>query len=214
MAQSGSTGLFRVGGLLMRGSVAQLAGAGSPTSGTSGTGVGKAGPGSTYFDSTNGILYQNQNTKASPTWVAVSGIADGVVRSAEVAISSAEILALRAAPKTLVAAPGAGKMLQFLSLALILDATATAYTESADNLLVRYENGSGDAVSDVIECTGFIDQTTDQMTVGVPVKDPIVAKAVAENTALVLHNNGDGEFATGTGVLRAKITYVRWATGW
>lgn len=198
----------------MRGSVAQLAGAGAPTSGSSGTGAGKAGPGSFYFDTTNGIVYQNQNTKASPTWVATSGIADGVTRFAEVAISSAEILALRATPKTLVAAPGAGKMLEFGSLVLLFDATATAYTESADNLLVRYENGSGDAVSDVIESTGFIDQTTDQMTVGIPIKDPIVAKAVVENKPLVLHNNGDGEFAVGTGVLRAKISYRMWTTGW
>lgn len=42
--------------------------AGAPTSGTSGTGAGWAGKGSLCADSTNGTLYQNTGTKASPTW--------------------------------------------------------------------------------------------------------------------------------------------------
>ena len=43
-------------------------GAGAPTSGTSGTGVNIAGPGSTYYDITNKIAYTNTGTAASPTW--------------------------------------------------------------------------------------------------------------------------------------------------
>lgn len=46
----------------------QIADAGAPTSGTSGTGVGFAGPGSTYVNITTGDKYINTNTKASPTW--------------------------------------------------------------------------------------------------------------------------------------------------
>ena len=44
------------------------AGSGAPTSGTTGTGFGVAGPGSFYVDYTNKVTYQNTNTKASPTW--------------------------------------------------------------------------------------------------------------------------------------------------
>lgn len=46
----------------------QVADAGAPTSGTSGTGVGFAGPGSVYTNTTTGQKYINTNTKASPTW--------------------------------------------------------------------------------------------------------------------------------------------------
>lgn len=46
----------------------QMADAGAPTSGTSGTGAGFAGPGSTYVNTTTGAKYINTNTKASPTW--------------------------------------------------------------------------------------------------------------------------------------------------
>lgn len=43
-------------------------GAGAPTSGTSGTAVNIGGYGSTYYDTTNKVLYMNTNTLASPTW--------------------------------------------------------------------------------------------------------------------------------------------------
>lgn len=46
-----------------------ISGAGAPTNGTTGANV--AGPGSLYTDITNGVLYINTNTKASPTWTKV-----------------------------------------------------------------------------------------------------------------------------------------------
>jgi hypothetical protein len=45
--------------------------AGVPVDGTSGTGAGFAGKGSLCIDRTNAKLYQNTNTKASPTWALV-----------------------------------------------------------------------------------------------------------------------------------------------
>lgn len=51
--------------------VFHLVNAGAPTSGTSGTGVGIAGPGCILSDTTNKKLYINTNTLASPTWTVV-----------------------------------------------------------------------------------------------------------------------------------------------
>lgn len=48
-------------------------GAGAPTSGTSGTGVNFAGPGSLYVDRTNSLLYVNVGTAASPSWAPAGG---------------------------------------------------------------------------------------------------------------------------------------------
>ncbi len=45
-----------------------LVGSGAPTSGTSGTANGIAGPGSTYTDIATGLSYTNVGTKASPNW--------------------------------------------------------------------------------------------------------------------------------------------------
>ena len=158
---------------------------------------------------TRKVLSQTGTGAASaiPSWVAMSQW------EAEVTISSGEILALRASPKTLVAAPGASLLLEFVSLVLLHDA-GTAYVETNDNLAVKYENGSGAAVSETIEMTGFIDQAADTMTTARAKLDVIVAKTGCENKALVLHNIGDGEFTTGTGSIRAKVTYRLWPTGW
>lgn len=143
--------------------------------------------------------------------VKVGGIAGGkVVQYAEVTIPAASVLTLRATPYTLVAAPGAGKVIQYLGATLILDYNSVAYTETADNLAIKYTNGSGVAVSDTIEMTGFIDATADKMIQSVPVKDALMTA----NAALVLHNTGDGEFAnSGNSPLRVKVMYVTHDTG-
>lgn len=139
---------------------------------------------------------------------------NGATKWAEVSLTSPEILALRATPKTLVAAPGAGLLLEFVGGVLLLDATATAYVESSANLGVKYTDGSGVQVSETIEATGFITQTVDTMTTMRAKLDAIVAKTGCENKALVLHNLGAGEYTTGTGTMRVKIAYRRWTTGW
>lgn len=48
--------------------------AGAPTSGTSGTYAGEALPGAILSDTTNGVVYVNTNTQASPTWSKVGGL--------------------------------------------------------------------------------------------------------------------------------------------
>src|SRR3990167_9576531 len=60
-----------------------------------------------------------------------------VIQYAEVAVTVAEMLAVRATPKTLVAAPGAGYALEFVSAVFIYD-YAAAFTETDDNLAIRY----------------------------------------------------------------------------
>lgn len=139
----------------------------------------------------------------------------GSIQYAEVSITNTEALALRATPKELVAAPGAGKVLEFLSCTILFDYTG-AYTESTANLAVRYANTTGAIASQAIEMTGFADATADTMTVGIPKVDPIVAKTVAENAALVLHNTGAGEWGAGNAanVIRVKTAYRTHVTGW
>jgi len=137
------------------------------------------------------------------------------IRYAEITVTNAEMLALRATPKTLVAAAGAGKTLEFISAILIFDYTG-AYTESADNLVVRYATTTGAKASSDIESTGFVDATADTLTTTVAIKDAIVAKTVADNTPLVLHNIGDGELGGGNAanLIRVKVAYRVHTNGW
>jgi len=133
---------------------------------------------------------------------------DSPYASVEVAITTAQMLAIRATPVTLVAAPGTGKVLQFLGATLIYD-FAAAYTESTDNLAVKYTNGSGVAVSETIETTGFLDATADRMIQSIPIKDALMTA----NAALVLHNTGDGEFGGSGSPVLVKILFAVHTTG-
>lgn len=140
-----------------------------------------------------------------------------LVQYAEVTLTNAEIKALRAAPKTLVAAPGAGKVLEFISAQLFLDYGSNALTESTDNLAIRFGDGTGTIVSQAIEAGGFIDATADTMTNALPKIDAAAAKTACENKALVLHNTGDGEFGGNAGAdttMRVKVAYRVHSTGW
>ncbi len=132
---------------------------------------------------------------------------ESYLQVATVSISTGELLALMASPKTLIAAPGADKIIMFESAMLVLDYNSVPYTESADNLAIKYTNGSGAQVSEDIETTNFIDQTADTVTNAVPKKDAIVAASGCVNQALVLHNIGDSEFGAGNSPLDVRIAY-------
>jgi len=139
-----------------------------------------------------------------------------VLRVADVTVTNAEIKALRATPKLLVAAPGAGKTIQFVAATILMDYGTNVLAETADNLAIRYVDGSGVIASQAIEMTGFIDQSADMLTNVLPKIDIIGTKAQLENTALVLHNTGDGEFTGNAGndtVLRVRIAFRILTTG-
>src|SRR3972149_3482378 len=130
-------------------------------------------------------------------------IAPTVIQYAEIAVTVAEMLAIRATPKTLVAAPGAGYALEFVSALFIYDYTA-AYTESDDNLAVRYTDGSGTVVSLTLETTGLLDATADKISTISPLAtDPLITA----NAALVLHNTGNGELGGTGSACRVKVAY-------
>jgi hypothetical protein len=142
-----------------------------------------------------------------------AGDSTSYLKTDTVEITNAEIKALRATPKTLVAAPGAGYVIQFVYATLIMDYGTNVLTESTDNLVIQHHT-SGIDVSGSIETTGFLDQAAD-MILYVPPASAAMAATVA-NQALELFNTGDGEIAGNAGAdttLTVKITYWIHATG-
>lgn len=136
--------------------------------------------------------------------VALTGA--GQVQRALVTLTNAEFLALGATQKTLVAAPGVGFALQLLGATISIDYTA-AYTESADNLSIRYTDGSGAKASADIETTGWVTLTADSMVAAIPLATG--PQLMTTNAALVLDNDGDGEFGGGNAanVIHVDILY-------
>lgn len=157
--------------------------------------------------SAGSIEYINEGSATSADFNQVTT----TIRYAEVTISAAEMLALNATPKTLVAAPGAGKMLVFHGAVAILDYNSAAYAGIAagEDLAVKYTNGSGAAASTTLETTGFLDQTSDQIRTHKAIATDLTPVA---NAALVLHL-ASGEITTGNSPLRYKVWYSVVSTG-
>ncbi len=115
-------------------------GAGAPTDGTSGDGAGTAGPGSLYFDVTNGTIYINSNTLASPTWSqpAFGGLGNtvAVINETGVTIEAGDLVSLagwdetEAVPNIVLAdADAYGLPAEFVARADIFNgATGIVYT--------------------------------------------------------------------------------------
>lgn len=145
-----------------------------------------------------------------PATVGSADLDPTLLKYATVTLTNAEIKALRATPKTLVAAQGANKVIEFVSAVIKLVAGTNVLTETADNMAVKYNDGSGAAISQTIESTGFIDQTANTVTNALPKIDTIAALSAAANKAIVLHNTGDGEFggnAANDATMVVKVAY-------
>jgi len=118
---------------------------------------------------------------------------EGLVRYRDVTLTNAQVLALRATPITLVAAPGSTKVNEFISAMIVASQAAGAWTETVDNMAIRYTNGAGLIVSDAIETTGLFAASIKATRARAAI-DPI---GMLKNAPLVLHNTGDGEFGGG-----------------
>ena len=129
---------------------------------------------------------------------------DGWVASSVIQITTAELKALNATPKTLVAAPGAGKANILEACQAFLDYESAAYADIAagDDININYTDDSGDTVA-TIECTGFLDQTNDEYRWAKPVITNVTPVA---NAALVAHM-ATGEVTTGDSPLYLKVWY-------
>lgn len=146
--------------------------------------------------------------------VSAGGAADSYIMTDTIELSNADIKALRATPKTLVAAAGANTIVEFLSAVLILDYGSEVLTESDDNLVIEYEDGQD--ITAAIESTGFIDAAADQMAFVNSAGIASMTAATASNKAIQLFNTGDGEFggnASADTTMTVKVNYRVHADG-
>jgi hypothetical protein len=124
----------------------------------------------------------------------------------EITLTNAEIKALLAAPKELVAAPGAGKLIQFLGAVLFHDYGSNALTGNHDLTL-----GLNDGAVPVAAVIGFGDfplKAADHIYVVQPglALNGTAATTLNQNLALLGAGNYGGNAAADT-VWRIKVAY-------
>lgn len=132
-------------------------------------------------------------------------IYDMPLKTATVTVSSAELLALNATPKTLIAAPAAGHALILVAAEFWLDYNSAAYAgiASGEDLTIKYTDASG-AVLATIETDPFLTATADAFRYVEPVTTAAITPVAA--APLVLHLLS-GEITTGNSPLKVRLLY-------
>lgn len=195
MSQAGSTGVFRIGQLLMRFGVRMMSMSGAPTNGSSGTGATLAAPGSQVLDYTNGVKYMNIGTKAAPVWTPLSPVT--------ISVSSANILAMNGAAVNLVAAPAAGYCIFVDNIVIIMTRTSTQYA-SGGVVTIQY-TGAASVHTSTLPASVI---TGAAGTVITQLGPATAANGTTVPTATGLEiTNATGAFTTGTGTMKVVLDY-------
>jgi len=130
-----------------------------------------------------------------------------VIHYKEVVVTSAQIKALVATDVDLVAAPGAGKAIELISVILTMVPAATspvAYTwaNTDHNITVGSATFANDAAAQAL-----IEAAARYSAV---IRPSATEGALTENAALKIGASGTGEPATGNGTLKVRVAYRVW----
>lgn len=126
----------------------------------------------------------------------------GMVYEKIVDLTSAEILALFTTPKQLVEAPGANKVIEFLSATFFIDYNSATYTTRGD-LTINLAT-TGTAVSNTLDAADLVQKTADTY-VRLPVKDH-EETVLQDNEALELRC-ATGNPVVGDSPIKVAILY-------
>jgi len=135
----------------------------------------------------------------------------GKIYEKTITLTNAELKALNTTAKELIVAPGPGRFIELVSATLHLKVGTEVLAETADNLDIEYDDGTGSAVCTTIETTAFIEQTVDQLyfiTVSALAGTTIVSSLATNKNLALLSNEGDftGN-ASNDAVMKVRVSY-------
>ncbi len=221
---------------LINNNVPFLTNPGAPTSGTSGTFVGLAGPGALLIDYTNAILYINTNTLASPTWTktslnAITGdvtisagvsaigankvlssmIAKSVIQTATGSISAANIIGTSAgqlghAQGVVLVPAAAAGSANILLSSVFAMDFATAAYTAGGNTTVNI-SGGGSALTGLVNTTTFIQAASDVIINLVPLAATNLSYGAGANGLALVTTVAPTNPGTAAGVINWQVTY-------
>jgi len=125
----------------------------------------------------------------------------GMIYEKNVEVSAAEILLLYSTPKTLVEAPGAGKVIEFVSAVAFLDHGGTDFA-AGGALSIQTITGNT-TLSDAVAAATLINASADAYVVFQALSAEVATNV---NDGLEL-TNADAVHTTGNGVLKIRVMY-------
>lgn len=149
------------------------------------------------------IAYSKLNLTGS---IVAADLHESLARTATVSVSSAEILALHTTPKTLIAAPGAGKI-------IVIDEVIYSFTvgtqyANGDLMFPRYVGDTARLVSSynntIINAAA---SSISRRSPGTATNATDVVASAGTNAAVELALNTATAFITGTGTLKVFLKY-------
>lgn len=134
---------------------------------------------------------------------------DNTIYVEEVSLTAANIIAMNATPVELVAAPGAGYVLEFVSATFIFDYGTTQFT--GGGTIVIQQGTTGNDWTATVPATA-VTSAVDAIFVMPVLSAASIESDPAENDSIVI-TNATAAFAAGDGVARVKVAYRKHATG-
>lgn len=126
----------------------------------------------------------------------------------KVLISSAQLLALKGTPLTLISAPGPGKLIVTNQATFRYVFNSVAYTLNAGTIKLFQGPVANAKTLTASVATGLIDQVVNTTNIGVPTTATgNLTDAQAVNTAVMIANDGAAEFTLGNGTLEVIVDY-------
>jgi hypothetical protein len=123
----------------------------------------------------------------------------------DVTVSTAQLLALFTTPVSIIPAPGAGLAVLPIQAVFYLPYVSAAYAGIAvgEDLVFKYTDASGAQIGGIMEPTGFLDQTSNQVRFW---NNEMVSVTPVANAAVVLHLLV-GNIITGNSPLKLRVYY-------
>lgn len=148
--------------------------------------------------------------KVADDAVTVPKLDDPTIQYAEVEIAAGAILTLNSVPVQLVAAPGNGYVLEFISALLALDYTAPVLTVvGCGDIEVRYSDAAGELVS-VAEGSAWLEAAADAMLL---IDKLELTTTPVNNAPLMLLVATADPAAGGNSTMHVKVAYRVHETG-
>jgi len=128
----------------------------------------------------------------------------GRVYDKEIKLTTAQVKAMNGTPVALVAAPGIGKVIEFISAVLFLDHDGGGDYANGGNIIIRTRGGTPITLSQIVTSAAGVNISNDGYSIMLAVNTPVLLAADV-NKGIELYCNAD--HITGTSPMTVKVTY-------